>query len=326
MAVLGVEGNYLAITHGSNTRYYPAQTLTVSAVGDDVLIESINQGHSNAPRILRENYTNITGASISGATAELMAASIVELIRGIDVSLQDQTTQAVIAHFSNVSATTTTATAVNIGDVILPVVDTTGIVAGQYLVVFNPILNRFSPFHVLSVAGGPTHEVTLDTPFDVAYPSGSFVDAGSHDLAVDGSITPVTYGIRNATGNPIGLTVDITRVLITCLTDSAAQLNLFGDIAALTNGLVCRKRDGDYFNIFNVKSNQDIAGLGYDFNVITAVGQGQDGFLSRITFAGQSKMGVVQRLAPYEDLEFIVQDNLAALSALHIVAEGHIVE
>jgi hypothetical protein len=113
---------------------------------------------------------------------------------------------------------------------------------------------------------------------------------------------------------------------MTCLTDTAPQLNEFGDIAALVNGLVCRRRDGSYYNIFNVKTNIEIAGIQYDYTPLSALGAGQNGFYTRLTFAGQSKMGVAQRLGTGEDMEILIQDDLTDIALLEIIAEGHIVQ
>lgn len=66
----------------------------------------------------------------------------------------------------------------------------------------------------------------------------------------------------------------------------------------------------------------------YDLSAADAVNpnQGQNGWIGRMTFGGQSKMGVVIRLPIGDDVEFIVQDNLTGIELLEIVAEGHIVE
>jgi len=150
-------------------------------------------------------------------------------------------------------------------------------------------------------------------------------------MAVDGSSSSIVFGLRNTT-DAIGTTADITRLIFTCLTNTAVDLSKFGDLAPLTKGLVLRRVDGTFRNIFNVKTNQEVAGLMFDFNIQTALGNAQDGFVSRLTFAGQNKIGVTLRLAPGEDLNLIVQDDLATsqtgsqIISLEIVAEGHEVE
>lgn len=243
----------------------------------------------------------------------------------LSVTLQDQVSPIVVTKFSLLEETTQTTGAVAIDDYVFPVISVTGIVQGKFLSVFDPDSLRFSNFEVISVA---SLNVTVDRPIDFAYPSGSYMDIGDTNMAVNGAVTPITFGVRNNAGAepPPGLelSVDITRIIIQCITASAVDYDLFGDIAALTNGIHLRNRNGDTFNIFNAKTTGGLAGLMYDLNVYD-VKQGTDGFIGRLTFAGQSKMGAVQRLAINEDLELIVQDNLTGLVKLEIVAEGSVV-
>jgi hypothetical protein len=240
----------------------------------------------------------------------------------IPVTLQDQVTPIIITKMSLLEETTTTTGAVAIDDYVIPVASVTGITAGKYLSIFDPASIRFSNFYVVSVA---SLNVTVDRPIDFAYPSGSYVDVQDTNMAVNGATTPVVFGVRNNAGAipPPGLelSVDITRLIFQCITATAVDYDLFGDIAALANGILLRKRDGEYFNIFNVKTTGEIAGIMYDVSVHD-VKQGTNGFVSRLTFGGQSKMGAVQRLAINEDLELIVQDNLTGLVKLEITAEG----
>lgn len=247
----------------------------------------------------------------------------------LPVTLQDQSTPIIITRFTKLEQSTTSSAPVAINDRTITVTSPAGISAGKVLTIFNPTAVRFSQFQVISLLGSV---VTLDSPFDFAYPAGSYVDIGDANMAVDGSVTPVVFGVRNNAGAipPPGLvlSMDVTRVMTSGLCDSAVSLDLFGNIAALTNGIVLRKRDGTHNNIFNIKTNEGIAGIAFDFNIYSASNpsQGVDGFQSRLTFAGQNKMGVTIRLAINEDLELIVQDDLTDLVSLRMIAEGSIVE
>jgi hypothetical protein len=170
---------------------------------------------------------------------------------------------------------------------------------------------------------------------DYAYESGTNVDVAITNMAVDGSVTPQVFGLRG-TGAPPGVDIefDLTRIIFECVTTSAVNLLLFANFAKLTRGLLFRCRNGIYNNIFNVKSNSEIASIMFDFNVSQSINpaQGVDGFVSRLTFAGPSKIGVTIRLPIGEDAEIVVQDDLATaqggetITKLRIIAEGHIVE
>ena len=245
------------------------------------------------------------------------------------VTLQDQTTPTVITKMSILEETTTTTAPVAIGDTVVAVTSVTGITAGKFLTFFDPASIRFMNAGVIGVA---SLNVTIDRPFDFAYPSGSYVDVSETNLAVAGSLaSPIIAGVRNNAGAVpppgIDLSMDVTRVMFHCVADSACNLTTFGNIAALTNGISLRKRDGDYYNIFNCKSNGELKEIMYDLDIMATgtVGQGEDGFFGRLTFAGQNKMGVTVRLAINEDLELFIQDDLTDLTYFGITVEGSIV-
>lgn len=244
-----------------------------------------------------------------------------------DVALQDQHTPTVIAFFNQVEESTTLAVATAIGDRTITLTSTTGAAVGKYIILFHPASERFYTGHITSIAALPV--VSVDTPLDFAYPIGTFIDIAITDMSVDGSSTTQVFGLRGVGVPPgIDLRYDVTRLMFQCEAASPVSLATFADLTALTNGLVCRKRDGEYHNILNVKTNKELAGIMYDWTPYAATNpqQGQDGFVGRLTFAGQNKIGVTQRLALGEDLEFLIQDDLRAITELKIIAEGHRVE
>ena len=244
---------------------------------------------------------------------------------GLDVVIQDQHSKIVIAKLSTLDSEDTLAIAASVDDVIINLVDASSFSSGQFLSMFDPISNNFYLAHILSIN---VNEVTVDTPLDFAYPIGSFVTGGQTNMAVDGSVTPVLFGLRN-TDATIGDSFDVTRIILSCLTVNAPAFDEFGDIAGgLTKGIVLRKVDGVHNNIFNIKTNGELAGIMFDFASADAVNpnQGQNGFIARMSFAGTHKMGVSIRLDPGDDLCFIVQDNLTTIQSLELVVEGHIVK
>jgi hypothetical protein len=255
---------------------------------------------------------------------------VIESNGSMPVTLQDQHTPSVITNLSILEETTTTTSLVAIDDTTVDVVSATGIAAGKFLSFFDPSSVRFMNAFVVSVN---VLEVTIDRPFDFGFPIGSYVDVSETNLAVAGTLAnPVVAGVRNNAGSPpppgIELSMDVTRVMFHCIADGACNLTTFGDIAGgLTNGIVLRKRDGSTFNVFNTKSNGDLKEIMFDFDIMATgtVGQGEDGFFGRLTFAGQSKMGVTIRLAIDEDLELFIQDDLTDLPHFSVTVEGSIV-
>lgn len=239
---------------------------------------------------------------------------------------QDQDTPAIIAYFNEVSNQTILVAPTIIGSREITLADVTGATVGKYIILFNPKSARFYTGHITSIAGSPT--MTMDTPLDFAYPAGTFVDIAITDMSVNGAAVTRTFGLRG-TGIPPGvsLSFDVTRVIFSCIAANPVTLANFAGIAALTNGMVMRKRDGEFHNVFNVKTNGEIAGIMFDWDPYLATNpvQGIDGFVSRLTFNGQNKMGVVQRLRLGEDLEILIQDDLTGITSFKIIAEGHIV-
>ena len=318
-------GCYIIDTGGPILRY-PLASTELTTNGDDVIIAPVSSD-SRRSKVVRGHYSDFT--SPSGSSAEEVAQGIQDLNAGVDINIQDQTTDAVIIHFNKVSNSTTLSVAAEIDDGLnytITVVDDTGVVAGSMIILFHPASERFSTAHALSTTN---NVITLDRPIDFDYPIGTFVDIASVDLAVDGSSTRQVFGLRG-TGAPPGVDIsfDMTRIILVCTCENAVNMSTFGDIiGGLTNGLVLRTRNDRYHNIFNIKTNLDISNIMYDFDFFDSTKQeAVYGFKGRLTFAGTSKIGVAIRLPIGTDAEFLVQDNLSGLTSLKVFAEGHIVE
>jgi hypothetical protein len=159
---------------------------------------------------------------------------------------------------------------------------------------------------------------------DFAYAAGAQITNGITNMAVNGSVTPQVFGLR-VSDPGLPLTVDVTRLMFLCTSVALNDLSTFGDIAGgLAKGIQIRKRDGTFNNIFTAKTNGELEGIMFDFHIHAKTNpvQGQDGFTGRLTFGGQSKMGVVVRVGPDEDLECIIQDDLSSLTTFIVIAEG----
>ena len=159
---------------------------------------------------------------------------------------------------------------------------------------------------------------------DFEYQIGDQVSAGSVNMNVDGSVTPKIFRIR-APDPGIPVIGDITRIILIMETTTAPEWNLFGDRAVLANGIVLRKTDGSYQNIFTVKDNSEFAAIMYDLDFLDFTRFASYGVKGRLTFAGQNKIGVAIRLDIGEDLELIIQDDLTSLIKFTVLAEGHVV-
>lgn len=249
--------------------------------------------------------------------------------KALNAAIQDQTTPSVIVKFNKIENSTTLSVAGTKGDTAITVTDPTGFAVNKYIIIFSVADSRYYFGYATDVTGSV---VTLDSPLDFDFPIGSNVDSSISNMNANGSlVSPQIFGIRGAEGgNPVQLSVDITRVIMVCIATSAVDLDKFANLTSLTNGVVMRRvrSDGRIDNVFNVKSNLEIAGILFDYTPYAATNpvQGIDGFVCRLTFAGQEKIGVVKRLEPGDDLQVLIQDNLSTITLLEMIAEGHVVE
>lgn len=233
-----------------------------------------------------------------------------------------QHTDAIIEKFNNVTNQTTLTAEATRDTKIISLASVFGVSAGSHLILFSTVTNKFMSAMAVSIS---VLDVTLDRPLDSTFPSGANVDIAITNMNVNGSSSSIVFGLRG-TGMAPGIekTVEITRIVIMCQTTGVGDLSEFGDIAALTNGLLMRNRNEIWKNVFNVKTNGEIVGIGFDFTPYEATipVQGINGFGARITFGGSEKMGTVFELPVGQDVEFLVQDDLTTLIKLEITAEG----
>lgn len=329
--------------------------ITIRNAGNDINIiknSSITQGFNKSG--LEYSYSNVTVhlksqgkvysyryadidvpvtaniAALMDTLSSWIGANIItnipiSLSGNVEVEIQDQYTPILIIKFNQVTNSDTLTATTVVGQRYIVVDDTTGSANSDMIIIFSDITDRV---YFGAATSFNIDTIFLDTPLDSDFPVGADVDFALTNMAVDGSSTLQIFGIRGSSlGDPIAIEFDITRIIFKCTTDSPVSLDKFGDLTKLTNGLVLRKRDGTYQNLFNMKDNGELAGIMFDWTPYLATNpqQGIDGFVSRLTFAGQSKIGVTVRLGAGEDLEFIIQDNLSGIILLEVIAEGHIV-
>lgn len=256
--------------------------------------------------------------------AEGQEVTFGELFEGLAVSIQDSESPPMLVKFNQIQESTQLSDSTVLEQDYIIVDDTTGVRSTNYIIVYDSLINRVYFGSAVNIS---IDTVFLDTPIDAYYHGGASVDFSTTNFAVDGSTQSQIFGLRGQTQEDIDVVFDVTRIIFKCFTDSPINLDKFGDLNRLTKGLVLRKRGQGlrFRNIFNVKDNGELAGIMLDFNDFKATNpaQGTDGFIARLTFSGQEKMGVVLRLRAGEDLEFLIQDNFLGITLLEVVAEGH---
>jgi hypothetical protein len=246
----------------------------------------------------------------------------VESNGGLAVNVQDQASRAFDIFFSQDVGSPTTLTVDGVEDAYsISVTTGHGLVAGNDFILVDPVSERGYTGQVVSVAGDNT--VNIDAALNFSFLSAStVVQQVTHELNVDGSGTRQTFTV----GSPLSGTLDITRFLIQMTTTGVPAFDEFGDLTALTRGCSMRVVNGGTVNLWNIKSNSEIANLMYDLTLFDAdLPFNVNGLAGRLSYGGQEKHGVVLRITGGEAIEFIVQDNLSDLLSFKIIACGHLV-
>lgn len=189
---------------------------------------------------------------------------------------------------------------------------------GQYVYLASNITGRVFGGRVVSVTG---NDIEMDTPINTVYnPNSTLIIQQNIEMNVDGSTTRRIFAIANPTNIPI--TLDITRILFHMECSNAPEFSRFCDIVGgLTYGLAVRTANGVTSNLFNVKTNGELAALMYDVNIYDqATPPGVYGIGGRLSYGGESKHGAIIRLEPGEQLQAIIQDDLSTLQTFRMMA------
>lgn len=249
---------------------------------------------------------------------EVSGQTVAVVNENLQVVLQDQFTRSVDFNFIQaVAAPTTLAVATAPEDTTITLASTTGFVAGGFVGIFD-VDDKFYVGHQIGAPAGSV--ITLDVPIDIVYPIGAIVLPAKTNMNVDGSSTPQIFQIG---GSASELDIDITRIMGYIQSGSAMDDSLFGSLAALTKGCLLRRADGTLENLWHVKTNGDLALIGFDFTYTPNAPSGSFGARFRITYAGQDKHGVSIRLAAGDSLQFLIQDNLTGLEVFNLMGQGH---
>ncbi len=240
---------------------------------------------------------------------------------GLDVNIQDQSTQGLDLDFKKAAAVATTpSVAIVAEDTTVTLTSTTGFIDGVLVEI-----QEGDVFYHGTQLGAPAGSViTLDTPVDRAFTTAASVRPFTTNMAVNGSGTPQVFSV-----GPLGTTIllDLTRIVGYIQDGTVMDDSLFGGVAALTNGCVMRRRNGVLTNYWNVKSNNRLAMLcGSDFYYTEKAPTGSYGARFRMTYAGRDKHGVTIRVEVGDSLEVIIQDDLTGLEEFNMMTQGHVVE
>jgi hypothetical protein len=195
---------------------------------------------------------------------------------------------------------------------------------------------KVSPEGALQVVNhghAPVTETIFATPFRQYFTTDG-TSAGSNDMIVDGSSTPVDFYVTaSATQDTYIVTISVD------LADGGTpNMNKFGDLSALSNGVtVCyvTQDQGNTVIHDGIKTNREFVRFG---NETPAIGTGADAFLADASGGGTEKaylpkidvreqfgmpFGIKLRKGTTDKFVFTVNDALAGLTTFNILAYGN---
>lgn len=222
------------------------------------------------------------------------------------------------------AVTTTLAVDSSVNTNIISVSDATGFVVGDTIDINTTTIETTHPTIIsISAATGPSN-FTLDRQLDVAHLAGDEVTQAIINLA--SQIGTLAVPQEYLAGPPAGQVWHITNLTLAMGHGTAGDFGLFGNISALTNGVILRvKVNGRYGTLTNWKTNGEI---NVDTGEVTfhtrSSGGGTHGTAANGAF--KTRTGAVMRLDGNsgDKFEVYVQDDLTALNFWNMKIQGHV--
>lgn len=207
---------------------------------------------------------------------------------------------------------------------------------GHYIELADDITGKFIQTVILDITGDvvtvrqPIGRVFLAASTSISTGNPNMVEDAATGVVIDGSSTPVIFTVK-----PVGVQAgDITRIIMASISDNTSDYTTFGGADALDVGITLRKKraDATYKNLYTYVNNRDFVLHGFDEKADTpkATGNATFGRASRITFSGQDKHGVAERLDAVlnEELQIVISELMISGGAngnteVRFIAEGH---
>lgn len=238
----------------------------------------------------------------------------------LDVHDADVHREVINQQFHQHTATSTTfAAAAPAGSTSITLTDPTGFAIGHYLHLEDGGIENPHP-KIVNLVGSV---VTLDRPLDFSFNIGDTIIRAIVNMNVLGTLaSPQSFKVQPLSGQ----VMHITGILIEMTHGTAGDNGLFGDLTALTYGVVLRRYDGTTgttatFTIW--RTNSDIVTDVYDVTYSARSGGGGNyGTNARGTFANAGAIVYLDGTAG-DYLEILIQDDLTSLNSFRIKAQGH---
>jgi hypothetical protein len=279
---------------------------------------------SSDTAVLSSTSTNQTNGAQKTQIVDGSGNVIGSLENAFDVHIKDVHDDLINRYLVSFSGTTSNLNAAaSVGDTALTVVSDAAFTVGDWINITEGNTEETNFIKITAKPGG--NVLTLDRPIDNAYTTGTpaVVEIVENNIAsTAGTLAaPISYKIQP----PANETWHIIRLLLTIsdATNTAMTINLFGNIAALTNGVVVRRdNNGTKTTLTNWKSNADFYEDAYDVDLTLQSPGTEKGMAVRWTI---EKAGSYVKLegANSDYLEVLIQDDLTALDDFQIKIQGH---
>jgi hypothetical protein len=195
------------------------------------------------------------------------------------------------------------------------------------------IVSKEGAIQVVNHGHAPVSETIFGIPFR-QYFTDNGTSTGSNDMIVDGSSVKQEFWIH---ADPIR-DVYVVTISVDLADGGSPNMNKFGDLSALTNGIeVCyvTQVTGEIVIHEGIKTNREFVRFG---NETASIGTGADAFLADASGGGTEKaylpkidtveqfglpFGIKLRKGTNDRLVFAVRDDITALTTFNIIAYGN---
>ena len=278
-------------------------------------------------KFLPVSPTNPQPAEIYGPSGGAISVDSIGVTKALVVHNEDIDVQLINFLMHEETGTTfTLASAASSGDTAITVTNAAGLSVGDRLEITEGQNIQFSLPIITNIA---TNTLTLDGPLDDDYTVAATVELVETNMAVLGTLgSPVSYVIKPHASDIWHL----TRLNFSMVHKSAAADNLFGSLAALTNGVVLRSHTAlnGILTLANWKNNQQFKEDMFDVIYSDKAGPTLFGTSGRWSFKQRTDTIIRLDGAQGDFLEVLVQDDLTAtsneISDFQIKMQGHIDE
>ena len=244
----------------------------------------------------------------------------------VEVAIQDQHTQFIDFRLALNLGSTLVSVSNLIEDRSIEVVNASSASVGDTVIINRGTTGTTTQIFQGTIQAIASNVITVDTPLNYAFQVGDSVLFRDQKIELaDGSLVPIIYDIYLPSGT---IYLDITRFIFCIVCSTEPDDSKFGDLAALTNGCVLRHNSVTYGirNVWNFKTNGDMAALSYDVVYSDKAGGGSFGVRAMLSLSGAHNHGVTIRMEPGDKMEIVIQDDLTDLQHFEVVVQGHVVD